>query len=407
MFDFLLTDEEKKLKKEVQEFVKAVPHELVRSMDSGEIEFAREFIVSAARKNLLGLRFSPDYQGRGLSWVAEMAAMEEVGVLGSTLGCHYAMPSIVGEALSLYGTKEQKEKYLQPILTAELFCAEALTEPRGGSDFFGATTTARKVGGEYILNGQKRFVVGAEGADVFLVYAKTAPDNPPQQSISLFIVERDMGVEVKKVYGLMGTRGGGTGRIIFDQLKIPQCCLVGEENAGGEIFNRMMIPERMTSAGGALGAARGALEVATLYTTRRKAFGRTIMKFQGVNFKIADSIAALDAATALAYAAARLIDSGQDARRLVSEAKKVATETAWEVVNNAMQVMGGIGYTDVYPVERLLRDIRLMMIWTGTNEIMNLLIQHEYYHELGKQQQLTRNLEQDAVGLDEQEKVYE
>ena len=407
MFDFLLTEEEKKLKQEVREFVKTVPPELVRDMDSGEIEFAREFIVSAARKNLLGLRFAPRYGGRGLNWVAEMAAMEEVGILGSTLGCHYAMPSIVGEALSFYGTDEQKENYLKPILTAELFCAEALTEPRGGSDFFGAATTARKVGSEYILNGQKRFVVGAEGADVFLVYAKTAPENPPQQSISLFIVERDMGVEVKKVYGLMGTRGGGTGRIIFDQLKIPQRCLVGEENAGGAIFNQMMIPERMTSAGGALGAARGALEVATQYTTRRKAFGRTIMKFQGVNFKIADSIAALDAATSLSYAAARLIDSGGDARRLVSEAKKVATETAWEVVNNAMQVMGGIGYTNVYPVERLLRDIRLMMIWTGTNEIMNLLIQHEYYRELGRRQQQPRNLEVDAVGLDEEEKVYE
>ncbi|MEA2108072.1 MAG: acyl-CoA dehydrogenase family protein [Pseudomonadota bacterium] len=407
MFDFLLTEEEKKLKQEVREFVKNVPSELVRAMDSGEIEFAREFITSAARKNLLGLRFPPDYQGRGLNWVAEMTAMEEVGILGSTLGCHYAMPSIVGEALSIYGTKEQKEKYLKPILNAEIFCAEALTEPRGGSDFFGAATTARKVGGEYILNGQKRFVVGAEGADVFLVYAKTAPENPPQKSISLFIVERDMGVEVKKVYGLMGTRGGGTGRIIFDQLRIPPSCLLGEENAGGEIFNQMMIPERMTSAGGALGAARGALEVATIYTTRRQAFGRTIMKFQGVNFKIADSIAALDAATSLSYAAARLIDSGRDARRLVSEAKKVATEAAWDVVNNAMQVMGGIGYTDVYPVERLLRDIRLMMIWTGTNEIMNLLIQHEYYRELGARQQQTRNLEQDAGGLDEQEKVYE
>ncbi len=407
MFDFLLTEEEKKLKQEVREFVKTVPPELVRDMDGGEIEFAREFIVSAARKNLLGLRFAPQYGGRGLNWVGEMAAMEEVGILGSTLGCHYAMPSIVGEALNVYGTREQKEKYLRPILTAELFCAEALTEPRGGSDFFGATTTARKVGSEYILNGQKRFVVGAEGADVFLVYAKTAPDNPPQQSISLFIIEREMGIEVKKVYGLMGTRGGGTGRIIFDQLKIPQSCLVGKENAGGEIFNRMMIPERMTSAGGALGAARGALEVATQYTTRRKAFGRPIMKFQGVNFKIADSIAALDAATSLAYAAARLIDNGGDARRLVSEAKKVATEAAWEVVNNAMQVMGGIGYTNVYPVERLLRDIRLMMIWTGTNEIMNLLIQHEYYRELNNRQQQTRNLEADAVGLDEQEKVYE
>ncbi len=407
MFDFLLNEEEKKLKNKVREFVKGVPAELVRAMDSGELEFAREFIVSASRNQLLGLRFDPRWGGGGMNWVAEMAAMEEVGVLGSTLGCHYAMPSIVGEALSLYGSDEQRENYLKPVLAGELFCAEALTEPRGGSDFFGAATTATRVGDNYILEGQKRFVVGAEGADIFLVYARTSPENPPQEAISLFLVERDMGVEVKKVYGLMGTRGGGTGRIVFDRIRIPARCLVGEENAGGEIFNRMMIPERMTSAGGALGAARGALEVATMYTTRRKAFGRPIMRFQGVNFKIADSIAALDAATSLAYTAARLIDSGSDARRLVSEAKKVATEAAWEVVNNAMQVMGGIGYTSVYPVERLLRDIRLMMIWTGTNEIMNLLIQHEYYRELRGRSRPARNIEADAVGLDEQEKVYE
>ena len=146
-----------------------------------------------------------------------------------------------------------------------------------------------------------------------------------------------------------------------------------------------MIPERMTSAAGALGMGRAALEIAARYSDRRKAFGQKIRTFQGVNFKIAESAAALDAAAALVYAAARAVDAGAPAgtvRRLVSEAKKVATETAWRVVNDAMQILGGIGYTNVYPVERLLRDTRLIMIWTGTSEVMNGLIQHEYYKEV-------------------------
>ena len=153
--------------------------------------------------------------------------------------------------------------------------------------------------------------------------------------------------------------------------------------------------------------AEGALEVATRYTNRRKAFGKLIREFEAVSFKIADSVALLDAARGLAYVAARHIDAGLDARRLVSEAKKIATENAWTIINNAMQVIGGIGYTDVYPVERLLRDARLMMIWTGSNEIMNLLIQHEYYKEVLERAPRVRDVERDANEEAAAEKVYE
>ncbi|MFX0092135.1 MAG: acyl-CoA dehydrogenase family protein [Candidatus Hodarchaeota archaeon] len=408
MFDVLLNKSEQEIKYRIRQFVREkVPSSLLKAMDADEVKYPREFVEEVAKLNLLGLRFPQKYGGRGMSWVAEMAAIEEIGVLGASLGCLYSLPSIVGEALDYFGTEDQKKRYLRPTLEGKLFCAEALTEPRGGSDFFGATTKARRVNDHYVLSGQKRFIVGAEGADYFLVYAKSHPNAPPHQSISVFLVDRQDSLEVRKVYGLMGTRGGGTGRLIFHDVKVPIENRIGQEQEGGIIFNRMMLPERMTSAAGALGAARAALEVATRYSTKRKAFGQHIKEFQAVSFRIADSVSLLDSARALVYTAAKTIDENLEARRLVSEAKKIATETAWTVVNNAMQILGGIGYTSVYPVEKLLRDIRLMMIWTGTNEIMNLIIQHQYFKELETIKQPSRDIEQDATDLDEEEKVYE
>jgi acyl-CoA dehydrogenase len=409
MLDALLNDEDRAIRNEVRKFVKEdVPRELLRKMDADEVRYPREYVEKAAGRNLLGLRFDPKYGGRGLPWTAEVAAIAEVGVLGASLSCLYVLPSIIGEALHVFGTEEQKQKYLVPTLKGELCCAEALTEPRGGSDFFGATTRAVRSGNGYVLNGHKRFIVGAEGADYFIVYAKTDPDAPPHESMSLFIVERDMGVDVQHVYGLMGTRGGGTGRIVFSDTQVPEENLIGQEGDGGRIFNQMMLPERLTSAAGVIGTGRAALEVAAEYSLKRRAFGKTISKFQAVSFKVAESVSRLDAASALVYAAAKTIDLGRPARRIVSEAKKVVTETAWDVVNDAMQIMGGIGYTNVYPIERFLRDMRLCMIWTGTNEIMQLLIQHEYYNELAAAMADRRRVEDDAVAADEtEEKVFE
>jgi len=382
MFDALLTPDQLAVVAEARRFARAVPSSLLRAMDKDEVRYPREYVRDLGRANLLGLRFDPRFGGRGLPWVVEHAVIEEIGTLGTSLGCLYSLPSIVGEALHTFGTDEQRARFLAPILAGDLCCAEALTEPRGGSDFFGALTTARREGDHYVLNGQKRFVVGAEGADVFLVYCVTNPEAPPHKRLSVLLVERGEGVDVHHVYGLMGTRGGGTGRLVFRDAKVPVTNLIGAEGDGGSIFNRMMVPERLTSASGAVGTGRAALEVATRYTTRRTAFGKPVAKYQAVSFQIADAVAALDAARGLTHAACRMVDSGADGRRLVSEAKKVATEAGWAAVNAAMQVMGGIGYTEVYPIERLLRDARLPMIWTGSNEIMNLLIQHEWYKEV-------------------------
>lgn len=177
MYEFMLTEEAKTTVREVRDFIRdAVSPEYIRAMDRDEIRFPREFVENLGQRNLLGLRFPKNCGGRELPWTAEVAVIEEVGVLGTALGCAYAMPSIVGEALDKFGTKSQKEKYLKPLLAGKLIAAEALTEPRGGSDFFGATTRAVKDGDEYVITGQKRFVVGAEGADFFIVYCRTNSD---------------------------------------------------------------------------------------------------------------------------------------------------------------------------------------------------------------------------------------
>ncbi|MFP4039128.1 MAG: acyl-CoA dehydrogenase family protein [Desulfosudaceae bacterium] len=409
MYDFLLTPEEQAIKQEARKFVREeISSDFLRQMDKNEITYPREFVEKLAQRKLLGVRFPEKYGGRGMSWAAEIAVLEEIGCLGIALGCAYSMPSIVGEALNVFGTEKQKEKYLKPYLEGKLISAEALTEPRGGSDFFGAMTRADLEGDHLILNGQKRFVVGAEGADFFLVYCKTNfdPEAHKYGRISLLLVDRGPGVETEYLYGLMGCRGGGTGRLVFRDVKVPKENIVGELHGGALCFHQMMIPERMTSAGGSL-AMWGALDLAVRYANRRRAFGQEIRKYQAVSFMLADAVTQLDAARSLCLTAARAIDNDYPyVRRLVSEAKKFSTQAAWDIVNKAMQVMGGIGYTEVYPIERALRDTRLSMIWTGTNEIMNLLIQHEYFKQVLDPSYDRRKMEDDATSPDETERCF-
>jgi len=411
--DVMLSTEDLAFRDEVREFVASVPTKLLLDMDADRVRFPREFLREAAGRNLLGPRFDTRWGGRGLPWTAEMAALEELGVLGTSLACLWSLVSIVGEAIHFFGSDDQRQRFLAPALKGEVALAEGLTEPRGGSDFFAATTVARREGEIFYLTGQKRFVVGAEGADLILVYGRIEGEQDPRRAMTAFLVERGEGVEVHHVYGLMGTRGGGTGRLVFKDAPVPLTNVLGGEAGignGEAVFHRMMVPERLTSAGGAVGMGRACLEIAARYADRRHAFGRKIRRFEGVSFKIAESQTLLDAARALNHAVARSVDAGEDpgkVRRLVSEAKKFSTETAWEVVNHSMQILGGIGYTDIYPVERMLRDVRLITIWTGTNEIMNLVIQHELYRELLGSARHGRDVEGDAAEADAaDEKVY-
>jgi len=409
----MLTADEKALRVEMQDFVRSIPRQLLLDMDAEKVTYPREYIQEAARRNLLGLRFDPQWGGRGLSWTSELVALEEAGTLGTSLACLYSLVSIIGEAIHVFGNQEQKEKYLKPVLGGVMTVAEGLTEPRGGSDFFAATTLAHRKGNMFYLNGQKRFVVGAEGADLLLVYGRVEGIDDPKKAMTAFLVERGEGVRVEHVYGLMGTRGGGTGRLVFHEAPVPVENVLGGEagiGQGTQVFHRMMVPERMTSACGAVGMGRAAIEIAARYADRRKAFGQKIRQFEGVSFKVAESLTLLDAARALDFVVCRAVESDENqdrVRRLVSEAKKFSTETAWTVVNHAMQILGGIGYTNIFPVERLLRDVRLITIWTGTNEIMDLVIQHEYYREFLAEKSTGRDVESDSLGVEyPEEKEY-
>jgi butyryl-CoA dehydrogenase len=413
MFDFLLSKEALRFKEEIRELVRWVPKQMILDMDQDKIRFPKAFLKEAGWRNLLGCRYPRQWGGREMDWVSTCMAMEEVGTLGYIFACVFGVGAeLVCDAIVLHGTDEQKEKYVRPLLKGELFAAECLTEPRGGSDFFGTSTVAEAQGDHFVLNGQKRFIVGAEGADFFLVYARTDPKAQPHQALTCFIVDRGPGVKTEYLYGLMGCRGGGAGRLVFRDVRVPKQNVVGRLNGAYAVFNTMMIPERLGTAAMTLGAARPALEIATRYTSRRKAFGQPIHQFQGVSFQVAQAVMLLDAGRAMTYSTARAVDGHVDMhriRRLVSQTKKFVTESCQTVAQNAMQVMGGIGYTTVFPVERIVRDLRLASIWTGTNEIMSAITASEWYRETAAQSTSSvRDWENDAQAADAaEEKIYE
>lgn len=414
MFDYLLDDRAIQLRDEIRNFVKSVPRQMILDMDSEKINFPKDFLSECGKRNFFGCRYPVELGGRGLDWASTSMVMEEIGVLGYIVACVFGVGAeLVCDAIILHGTDDQKEKYVKPLLKGEIFAAECLTEPRGGSDFFGTTTTAVDKGDHFILNGQKRFIVGGEGADYFLVYAKTNPDAPAHESMTCFIVDKGQGVTSKYLYGLMGCRGGGASRLIFKDVKVPKENVLGRVNGALDVFMTMMIPERLGTAAMTIGAARPALEIATGYTSRRKAFGKTINRFQGVSFQIAEAAMLLDASRSMIYTTAKAVDCKIDPariRRMVSETKKFVTESCQKVVHNSMQVMGGIAYTNVYPIERIHRDIRLASIWTGTNEVMSMITASEWYGEYNqiKKSGNTRDCENDAVeAFADEEKIFE
>jgi len=415
MFDHLLPEASKKIRDEARDLVNWVPRQMIIDMDQDKIKFPKEFLQEAGRRNLMGCRYPKQWGGRDMDWVTTVAVMEEIGTLGYIFACTFGVGAeLVCDAIVQHGTDHQKEKYVRPLLQGDMFAAECLTEPRGGSDFFGTTTTAADKGDYFLVNGQKRFIVGAEGADYFLVYAKTDPQAKPHEALTCLIVDRGPGVETKYLYGLMGCRGGGAGRVVFKDAKVPKENVVGQINGAYAVFKTMMVPERLGTAAMTIGSARPAMDVATGYTTRRKAFGTTINNFQGVSFQVAEGAMLLDASRSLIYTTARAVDDNVEEhrlRRMISEAKKFVTESCQKAANNAMQVMGGIGYTNIFPIERIVRDLRLASIWTGSNEVMSMIIAHEWYREhfnAMKGPGRIRDYENDAAEADApDEKIYE
>ncbi len=219
-------------------------------------------------------------------------------------------------------------------------------------------------------------------------------------------------METSYLYGLMGCRGGGAARVAFRDVRVPEANVLGRVNGASDIFFSMMIPERLGTAAMTTGAARPALEMATRYSGRRKAFGQPIREFQGVSFQIAEAVTLLDASRSMVCTTAQAVDAKAHpnlVRRTVSETKRFVTESCQSVARSSMQVMGGIGYTNVFPVERIVRDLGLASIWTGTNEVMSMISEAEWHKEYSRRDQApTRDPEPDAAHAgDLQEKVYE
>jgi len=404
-FDYLYSEELLALREEIRDFVNWVPKQMILDMDADIIRFPKDLIREAGRRNLLGCKLPREWGGRGLDWVGQCMVSEELGTLGYQIGCTCGVgPDIVGDAILTHGTDEQKEKYVKPLLRGDIFAAECLTEPGSGSDVFGASTVALDKGDHFLLTGQKRFIVGGEGADFFVVYALTdlSPEAKSQQALTCLIVDRGCGVETKYLYSMLGCRGGGVARLEFKDVVVPKANVLGEVNGAHNVMSTMMIPERLGAAAMTLGSSRVALDLATHYTSQRKAFGETLNRFQGISFQLAEAVTLVDAARSLIYTAARAVDapgvSESQARRMISEAKKFVTEACQKIVYISMQVVGGIGYTNVLPLERIFRDVRHSTISAGTSEIMAIIIGSEWYKEKRfSSKKQARKFEEDAL----------
>ena len=378
------SEDEQKYQKEARGFFEreVAPH--VLSMDK-ENKFPFEILRKMGERDYIGVRFPSKYGGGGRDLLHETIVAEETGAVTYALNCARSVPHSLGYIVWKFGSEEQRRKYLPPIFRAEKIVSFCISEPEAGSDAVRMKTRAVKEGDRYTIRGEKRFMACGGVADIFLVYAVTNPDVHPSQGISAFVVEKDRGnIHSAEEFNTMGYRGLRiVSELVFNGVKVPRENLVGEENKGFDILLDMVDQERVVVAGGYIGPARTCLEIALKYSAERMAFHRPLREFEGISFKIADMATMIEAARLLAIRAARMIDRGLKASKEAAMAKRFSAETNFKVTSDAMQILGGIGYTDKYPVERHFRDARGCLIAGGTMEVMQLVIQRETYREAG------------------------
>ena len=346
--------------------------------------FPREVLGKLGKQHLLGAPFPKSDGGLGLGWSFEAIVAEEISaVSAATEMARLASGALYAAPVAYFADKSQKRLFLGPVLTGDKVGALALTEPASGSDAGSIRTRAKRDGRDFVLNGEKRFITNGGVADFLFVFAVTDEAKPSRSRLSAFIVPRgSKGVKVVRTYGLLGMKGANVAHLTFRNAKIPGENLVGGLNRGFRILLDELDRERPAVAAGMLGVARSAFEAAVKYSSQREQFGRPIREFEGVSFKVADMAVQLEASRLLILQAARLLDQGKIARKEGSMAKLFATEAAFEIAHQALQVHGGIGYTKDLPVERYFRDSRFMMIGGGTSEIMRFVIQREIYEEM-------------------------
>ncbi|TFJ93388.1 acyl-CoA dehydrogenase [Lentibacillus salicampi] len=369
-----LTEEQNMMRKMVRDFaVKDVQPEVERM--EREDRFPTELIQKMGELGLMGVPVPETYGGSGMDYTSYIIAIHELAKVSATLGVILSVHTSVGTNPILYfGNEDQKNKYLPKLATGEYLGAFALTEPGAGSDVANMTTRAVKDGDHYILKGSKMFITNGGYAGTYVTFARTS-DETGSKGISAFIVEQGTpGLEIGKPEKKMGLHGSSTVQVNFDHCVVSKEQLLGEEGDGFKIAMANLNIGRIGIAAQALGIGEAALEHATAYAKERQQFGQPIAENQGVAFKLADMATEIEAAKLLVYQAAALVERGVESGKEASMAKMYAAKTARKAAIEAVQVYGGYGYTEDYPVERLFRDAKVTEIYEGTNEIQHIVI---------------------------------
>ena len=374
---FELTEEQKEIKRAVREFCeKEFTPELALEYDQKE-EFPLELYRKAAKLGFTSMRIPEEYDGQGYGILEECIVIEEMCRAEPGLGVAISLGNLmIPDLLLKHGTEEQKEKYIPPLARGDAIAAAAFTEPEHGSDITKLDTTAVKQGNEWIINGSKEFITNAPIADYFIILCQTDPNaDPSYRGQSIFLAEKGMpGLETTKLHGKMGIRPCITGSVALSDLKVPEKNLVGELNRGFYYTLELFNGTRIAVAAQAVGIAQGAFEKAFQYAKTRKQFGRPIIDFQGISFKLAEMHMKIEAARLLTYKAAWLYDQGKADPVATSTAKAFASRIAMEVTDEAIQIHGGYGYLADYHVERYHRCAKITEIYEGTTEIQKLTI---------------------------------
>jgi acyl-CoA dehydrogenase len=376
MIDFSLTDEQRALRDLARKFAQKEMVPVAREYDQSG-EFPWPVVRKAHEIGLINATVPEEYGGGGLGSLEDCLIGEEMAA-----GCMGIAAGILANTLAttpivLAGTEEQKRTFLTPLCAEPRLGAFALTEPGSGSDAASITTRAHRAGDEYVLNGSKRFITNGGVASLYIIFATLNPELR-HKGICAFVVPRETpGLSVGKEEDKMGQRASNTTEVILEDAAVPAFNRLGEEGEGFKVAMRTLDYSRAGIASTALGVARAAMEAAIAYAKERVQFGRPIAGFQAIQFMLADMAIKIETARLMCWKAAWLIDHGQPNRLDSAIAKCYASDIAMQVTTDAVQVFGGYGYIKEYPVEKYMRDAKLIQIYEGTNQIQRLVISRE------------------------------
>jgi alkylation response protein AidB-like acyl-CoA dehydrogenase len=372
--DFELNEEQQQVKMSVREFAEGeiAPH--VREWDEAQ-HFPVELLPKLAEQGFMGVIFPEEYGGAGMGYVEYVTIIEELSRVDGSVGISVAAHnSLCSNHIFMFGSEEQKQKFLVPLAQGQKLGAWGLTEPQAGSDASGTRTTAVRRGDSWVVNGSKNFITHAIHADTCVAMAST--DRAMRsKGITAFIFERGMqGFSPGKKEDKLGLRASETASVVFEDCRVPDANRLGPEGLGFIQAMQVLDGGRISIAALALGIAQGAYESALRYSKERKQFGKAISEFQAIQFKLADMATQIEAARLLTYRAAALKDAGKKVTKESSMAKLYASEVSVRVSEEAIQIHGGYGYTKDYPPEKYWRDSKLCTIGEGTSEIQRLII---------------------------------